>query len=356
MAEILTYEDNHRIDRYLENCDFIKTVLMLVVVAYHCTIFWTQSAWFNQAPERDSILLGLFADWVGSFHIYAFTLVSGYIFAFKIAGGGYSQYISFLANKAKRLLVPYVFVMLIWVAPISEYFFNWDLNFLVKKYIFCINPSQLWFLWMLFWVFAIVWPLKKVIIERPIVGLCIAMVFYGVGIIGEHFLPNVFCIFTAFHYVLFFCIGMNIRMNEEKDSKSIMERIPWYFWIILDFIVFVGMMIAGLNNGIVWKLVERGLEFMLHIIGAIMAWTTLQTLAINVSWKSSRVFKTLFSYSMPMYLFHQQIIYFTISWLNGKINPWINAGVNFVAALSGSFLISSFLMRFKVTRKLIGEK
>lgn len=59
---------------------------------------------------------------------------------------------------------------------------------------------------------------------------------------------------------------------------------------------------------------------------------------------------------MAMYLFHQQIIYFTISALNGVVNPWINAGVNFVAAIAGSLIISAVLMRWKATRFLIGEK
>ena len=59
---------------------------------------------------------------------------------------------------------------------------------------------------------------------------------------------------------------------------------------------------------------------------------------------------------MAMYLFHQQIIHFTISALNGVVNPWINAGVNFVAAIAGSLIISAVLMRWKATRFLIGEK
>lgn len=59
---------------------------------------------------------------------------------------------------------------------------------------------------------------------------------------------------------------------------------------------------------------------------------------------------------MAIYLFHQQIIYFTIIWLNGKVNPYLNAIVNFIVALVLSSLISTLLMRFKVTRVLIGEK
>lgn len=179
-------------DQVLKNCNFSKTVLMVLVAFYHAIAFWT-GTWFTCNPIFGSKSLELLAAYIGSFHIYAFALVSGYIFAYKIHGG-YNRYLPFLQNKAKRLLVPYAFVMLIWVAPISEYFFRWDLTDLIKKYILCINPSQLWFLWMLFGVFAIVWPLRSVMIEKPLAGYAIAIAFYGLGTIGEKVVPNVFCI------------------------------------------------------------------------------------------------------------------------------------------------------------------
>lgn len=87
-----------------------------------------------------------------------------------------------------------------------------------------------------------------------------------------------------------------------------------------------------------------------------MAWSVLQAVAGKVNWQRSKVFKTLSTYSMPMYLFHQQIIYFSIVWLNGVVNPWINAVVNCVAAIFGSFIISALLMKWRRTRILIGEK
>lgn len=271
-------------------------------------------------------------------------------------GGGYNRYLLFLWNKAKRLLVPYVFVMLIWVAPISEYFFRWDLADLIKKYILCINPSQLWFLWMLFDVFAIVWPLRRVMIEKPLVGWTIAIAFYGLGIIGGKFVPNVFCIWTVRQYILFFFIGIRIRVKSENQERLITEIVPWYCWLIADLVLFIGNTFARQQSGFAWRITTFGMSFLLHIVGAIMAWTVLQTLAPHIRWQDSKVFHTLSSYSMAMYLFHQQIIYFTISALNGMVNPWINAGVNFVAAIAGSLIISAVLMRWKVTRFLIGEK
>ena len=342
-------------EQVLNNCKFLKTILMLLVILGHACSFWTGS-WFTENPLLQSQGLSLISTWIGSFHIYAFALVSGYIFVYKIRTGGYSRYLPFLQNKAKRLLVPYAFAMLIWVAPISEYFFRWDWMYLIKKYIFCINPSQLWFLWMLFGVFVIVWPLRRVMIDKPLAGWAIAIALYGLGVVGGKAVPNVFCIWTACQYITFFFIGMRIRVKSEKQERLITETVPWYGWIIADVVLFVGTTFAERQKGFVWSVTTVGMSFLLHIVGAIMAWTVLQALAVHIHWQESRVFKTLATYSMPMYLFHQQIIYFSIAAFNGIINPWLHAGVNFVMAIVGSFIISAFLMRWKVTRFLVGEK
>lgn len=60
--------------------------------------------------------------------------------------------------------------------------------------------------------------------------------------------------------------------------------------------------------------------------------------------------------SMPIYLFHQQIIYFTIIFFNGRIYPLLNIFVNFFAAIFISNLLSSIMLKYKYTRLLIGEK
>ena len=71
----------------LTNCIFIKTILMFLVILGHSCIFWT-GAWFVENPIINSKGLILISSWLNSFHIYAFALVSGYIFAFKILSGG----------------------------------------------------------------------------------------------------------------------------------------------------------------------------------------------------------------------------------------------------------------------------
>ena len=271
-------------------------------------------------------------------------------------GGGYNHYVPFLQNKTKRLLVPYVFVTLIWVAPISAYYFNWNFIYVVKKYVFAIDPSQLWFLWMLFDVFAIVWPIRQILLRKPIVGWVAALALYGVGTVGKQMLPNVFCIWTACQYVSFFFIGIRIRIKQEKGDRLFTATIPWTVWIVFDLLLFIGEIVIRNQSGFIWSIIDIMSSFLLHIVGAIMAWSVLQVLACHLDWENSRNFKKLSSYSMPMYLFHQQIIYFCIFVLNGKVNPWINAMFNFIIAIICSFIISAIFMHNRITRFLIGEK
>ena len=74
-------------EQVLKNCNFLKTILMLLVILSHACSFWTGN-WFAENPVLQSQGLNLISTWIGSFHIYAFALVSGYIFAYKISGGG----------------------------------------------------------------------------------------------------------------------------------------------------------------------------------------------------------------------------------------------------------------------------
>lgn len=83
----------------LKNCSFVKTVLMLLVILGHAAHFWTGD-WFTvQTAVYPSLGLELLSDWVNSFHIYAFALVSGYIFAFKMIGGGTSNTVNSLLTR-----------------------------------------------------------------------------------------------------------------------------------------------------------------------------------------------------------------------------------------------------------------
>lgn len=180
--------------------------------------------------------------------------------------------------------------------------------------------------------------------------------FFILGVIGKNMLPNFYCIWTACEYVLFFFIGMRIFVKSDEGKKLISQSIPWYGWVILDLSVYVLYQMCSSNPGIFNHIFKIVILFVLRIIGAIMAWTTLQYWANKFRWEKNKIFLKLALYSMPMYLFHQQIIYFTIIYFDGKLLPAIHCIVNFTVAFISSLFISKCLMKYKFTRLFIGEK
>ena len=76
----------------------------------------------------------------------------------------------------------------------------------------------------------------------------------------------------------------------------------------------------------------------------------------RISWKENKMFCNLTKCTMPMYLFHQQLIYLSIVLLNGRVSPCTNAIVNFAFAFIVSYILSRVVLHYKYTRILIGEK
>lgn len=65
----------------LDNCTFVKTILMIFVVLYHSILFWGGGSWLENIPViYESKSLSIFVAWLNTFHIFGFTLISGYIF------------------------------------------------------------------------------------------------------------------------------------------------------------------------------------------------------------------------------------------------------------------------------------
>lgn len=345
-------EKNYDRQMELSNCFFVKTILMILVVLYHSMIFWTGN-WFVGEVKYESQLLSIISKWLNSFLMYGFTLVSGYIFYFlKYEQGKYQKFRLFIINKIKRLVIPYIFVSVIWVIPFAVYFFKYDVCDIVIKYILGAAPNQLWFLLMLFGVFIIWWMLSDFFVSYNIKGIFLILFFYGVGLVGQYLLPNVFQIFRTFIYLPFFWIGFKVRQN----GSLFLNKFSIFMWLISDIILFLLTQYLDTFNNFFFKILNLGFEFILHIFGALMSFVVLQRLAKYIKWAENKVFCFVGKNSMSIYLFHQQIIYLFIYWLNGIINPYLHVVINFVAAMIISLFISVLMMKFKFTRVLIGEK
>ncbi|ELC8380985.1 acyltransferase [Clostridium perfringens] len=342
-----------RDEKTFKNCAFVKVILMILVVLYHSMALWLTNGWFNQPPMQHSIYLNIIARWLNTFHIYTFTFVSGYIFScLRYENKRYREFKPFLIVKAKRLLIPYLFTVVIWAAPWNYFFFNSNKKEIIKKYFLGVSPSQLWFLLMLFIVFIIAYFLSDLLYDRIIYGIIISLMLYGIGLIGGIALTNYFQVFTACKYFIFFYIGIQVEHYGFKQ----LNRIPLVLYIILDIIFFLLYIIFLDKIGIFYKIVGIGLEFILHVIGCLMVFIILNRIASKVQYEKSKLYLFLKKYNFTIYLFHQQVIYWVINLLNGKISSVSLLAMNFIIAMIVSSIIAILLGKIKITRILVGMK
>ena len=341
--------------RDLDNCTFVKTILMIIIVFYHSILFW-KNDWFIQIgqPVYQAPAMRVAAIWLSTFHTQTFTLVSGYIYYFlKFERNRYDKRKSFILNKTKRLLVPYLFVSVIWVVPFYELFSGSTPAELFFKYALGESPSQLWFLLMLFNVFLIVDVLSPFVFRNIWIGSSIVLVLYLTGLVGDHFLPNYFQIFTAFKYFAFFYIGALFR------KYDLLSKIHFKS-ILFGTIVNVGLFLLYIyyidnKEPLINKLIYSSTGFLLNTSGSAICFWLFQKIADKINYRQSKAFGALSKNSMGIYLFHEQIMYFSVFYLNGVVGPYTNAAVNFIVSLILSLAISNAMLKYKPTRFLIGE-
>ena len=148
-----------------------------------------------------------------------------------------------------------------------------------------------------------------------------------------------------------FLVGFKIRQH----GSGMLMKIPSLVWLTMDVGLFYFSKKLAFVDNIFTKVFNFGLNFALHIVGAIMAFVILQKIANTIN-THNRFWDFLSKHSMGIYLFHQQIIYICIYLLNAQVNPYLHSVINFVVSSSISVTISYLLMKSKITRVIIGEK
>lgn len=335
----------------LENCNFCKAILMLLIVAYHVILPWTGNwAWIGMKIPSEG--LRYCAYWLNTFHIYAFTLISGYVYAFcRLEKDKYQTYGKLIRNKTRRLLVPYVFLMLLWVGPIEAAVQGYGWTGFVRTHLLGVNPQQLWFLLMLFGVFLTFYPLTSFFRDNDIKGAAVAVALYCIGTVCNRYIDDYFQIWQICRFVLFFWLGFKIR----QSWSGMLNRIPALLYIVVDLLLFAVTYLMPADT-LILNAIRSGLFMLTCVVGAIMAFTVLQRIANKYTWKNSKIIVIFAKYSMPVYLIHQQVTYLLTIKLNGVISPYLQVPINFAFTICVSLAISAFLHRFKLTRKMLGEK
>lgn len=340
-------------DEELALCTPVKTAMMLLVVLYHSCVMWGGS-WFAE-PAVQSPALGVFAQWLNTFHVPVFVFMSGYLYAYlKGETDRYDSMSVVMAKKAKRLLVPYAFACVVWVVPFWVLFNGPDQ--VVDKYLLAGSPSQLWFLVMLFVVFLMFELLWKLFVKRMLAvstgTVACVVVLYCCGCVLGRVLPvDVGQIASACRFACIFWAGMVFRALPTQSFWKISPVVPFAVHALL----FVLVLFVGSQNGIASSMAAVALWPVVRLAGIAMAVAILGRVFIRFV-ESGRPSGDLTKSCFGIYLFHQQIIQTVLLLFNTALIPPLTlALVCLVVSLLISFLITAILRRFRFTRRLIGE-
>ena len=339
----------------LNSCSMVKSLLMIFVVMGHSCLFFG-GHWLSLiSPVFVNKPLGFFAEWLSSFHIYAFTLISGYIFyylKYESLNVKYHNFFLFIFNKVKRLLFPYVFVSILWVIPLSIItgVFSEKTN-LINKFLLGGSPSQLWFLLMLFWVFIFAFILSNLWKKNNLWGIITVIVFYAVGAIGTTMIGTWFQFFTGCIYLLLFFLGFKIR--QYINLQSFLFRIPVVAYFFVDVSLFVFLLFLGQHDFYMKKCILFCGNSILHIWGGVGAFIVLCKF-VNKFHLVGNFAQRMQKNTMSIYLLHQQIIYVILIVANGCFGSFLHALINFIISMILSIALSELLLKWKFTRFIMG--
>lgn len=335
----------------LDNISFIKTIMMITVVLYHCFLFFGGN-WFTPVePVQSADYLYNIAQWMKTFHIQAFAMASGFLFYYLMAEKGrYNDPKNDIKKRAKRLLIPYLFTSILWVIPIGIFFYHYSFGEIFSKFILMTGPAQLWFLIMLFMVFLFFELIGKRIKLSFGNLVLIYIITTMVGGLLSRTNISYFQLAASVKYILFFYLGGYIYKNRKKISWK--QVLPM---IVVIAVLYALIVCFGKSDNTV---IKYGVDFVKPLL-SVLEVSVIYFICSRLVQKckgivNNRFYKVLEGNSFGIYLFHQQIVYFVIFWLNGTVPPIVLALCSFVIALSVSLVMSFVLRRNKVTRFMFG--
>lgn len=328
----------------IDSISIMRVLAMIMIVAFHSLLFYTGTWWqFGGIIVPTWVNIAKFFD---SIDLSMFVFISGFLFGWlHIFKRKYHNKHSFLLNKVKRLLVPYLFwgCIMILIQPSIN---NWDA--------LLTGISHLWFLLMLFWVFCFIIIIQKKLNEIISYTMMFLLLFiaYFIWLLFHQFSTHhsLLCFESALSYfpiflIGYFCTSKRIWLMSNKNSLLL----AIIALVLLAIYIFSGQQLTEITDDILIRLLSY-------------------TIIINIFIVLNKIKcpKRLFFYverfdklSMGVYIFNQIVVNFLLmnlvarDWLN--IHYHIGPLVIFFISLFIPLCLSYVFNRFKWLSWTIGS-
>lgn len=302
--------------------DNAKLLLIFLVVFGHAI----------QPFVSESNSIGTLYMWIYTFHMPAFIFLAGFF----AKGGGTIRYI---ANLAKRLLIPYVIFQILY----TGYYFIIGKNNWLTEHIFYPHWS-LWFLVSLF-----CWHMLLILYKRmPIYsGISIALLS---GILIGYFdnVEHTFSLSRTFVFFPFFLLGFHVTIEQIQWLKQRSVKLIALITIVLFAIIIYYL--PNINAG--WLLASKSYQSLgLDYLDGLARLSVYATSTITAASILSLISKHRFSFThlgertLYVYLLHGFFIqYFREANLFEVTNLFGVSGMAFLSALIVFALANRFIV------------
>lgn len=299
--------------------DNLRAIAIVTVVLGHSIILYNPR-WHIFETTVECYFLQELYQFIASYQMALFVLVSGYLFFNSCVKG--IPFSSFVTKKAKRLLLPYFIVGLLYMIPIKMLldiptYANIGVVTILKRFLLGTDNGHLWFLYSLFLIFLVLYPLNKITIrykQAPVVILALIIVLRTV--VSPH-LPHIFNLTQAIAYALWFQVGVIMAKNNRSE------------------------LIATACIILLWGAVFSR--------PAILTLVIIAFLYLFVPNRLNTFLSKISKNSFGIYLFHSPLIYITYTFLADRSPVWV-VFLNFVVGGIIAYLLTTSIRKCSINK------
>lgn len=336
----------------------IKTAIILGVVLTHCMLFYADNPFFPESAGFSSPAVTFLCGIVDASLMPGMVFCSGFLYAAGLWRRERTIAQS-IAERARRLLIPYYIYGAVWVVPLYTFF---DINAYGRpegagylsgyKYMLLGSfADHLWFLWMLFWV-SLAFILMKPLLMRKryfIVSVLTTALAFAVEFLLAGF--PYFKLSQIAPYLLCFCLGVLLFLLHEK-----LEHMP-----VPAMYASAGIMLAVCVVYAVLTNMNFALGWLCKMAGALMLYflfMALERIGVSGRVRRTRFWEYTQKHSFQIYLLNCPFMYVYFRLLY----PWIGENVllcilvNFVLCMFSIYAAVWLQDRIKGMLKMIGRK
>lgn len=281
----------------LSKTDIIKIISILKGIAISLVVFlhWDGRTDFNSETFNQVSLF------LSPLRMPVFIFASGFLY-FYITKSRYPEYSKFILEKGKRLLIPllsikllYFFIKFVAGSVLTHDFVMVETgikSFIVDLFVYpasSLYAGFLWFVYTLFFVFAIVHLLSS---NYKILLIVSAIVFFIP-------LPQEFCLDRIGEYLFFFALG-GVPFNYLPVIKITKRTIPALFIVLISSIGVIALLYSAYSE---YYLIDRFLQ-LVRYTGGILFVLSLSVLLAKSDNMTARVLAYIGTFSASIYFLH----------------------------------------------------